>query len=301
MAKTPCLVVLALGVSAQVGFAIDPGCSSYGIGYDDQNVKASSLMLDAADCQASCASNVLCSVFTFYNNSKECWLQGNDVKQISEKDAISGPAVCPGSAVKSAADINQQIAMDAAEINQQIAMDVANSTKNASEPEPCDPTDYPPSQVPVWTWVLGGLSVAGAAAGAAAYFSVSAAAKKKRASRGVKMEPVTDAEAEVPLKAMGMGQLPQLAPVPAFASPVATYAAATYAAPSMTYTPTGSYAAPQAQYQYAQAPAQYAQDPQQVYYYNQGQPMQYEAVQGEPQQVFYEPQQPFYEPQQAVS
>ncbi|CAJ1390289.1 unnamed protein product [Effrenium voratum] len=72
-----------------------PNCSSSGAAFHDPAVKmATSSLASAVDCQASCAALPSCHYWTYYNNSRACWLQGFNVTTFEEKDAVSGPKAC---------------------------------------------------------------------------------------------------------------------------------------------------------------------------------------------------------------
>ncbi|CAE8601985.1 unnamed protein product, partial [Polarella glacialis] len=75
-----------------------PKCATYGLAFNDTNIQRvnGAFLPDAQACQDSCKSNVYCEHFTFYNDSKACWIQGNNVTTFHEKDAISGPQFCAG-------------------------------------------------------------------------------------------------------------------------------------------------------------------------------------------------------------
>ncbi|CAE8719503.1 unnamed protein product, partial [Polarella glacialis] len=93
------LRICAAAVLAAAALGVDSTeeCLTVGIAYNDSQVQGAfngGVLPDAAACQASCAAGPYCAHFTFYNNSKACWLQGDKVHSFEEKDAISGLGNC---------------------------------------------------------------------------------------------------------------------------------------------------------------------------------------------------------------
>ncbi|CAE8711864.1 unnamed protein product, partial [Polarella glacialis] len=77
-----------------------PDCAVLGRGYDDPFVQHvnGAFLANAMTCQDSCKLNPMCYHFTFYNDTKACWLQGNNVAGWTPKthsSAISAPKCCP--------------------------------------------------------------------------------------------------------------------------------------------------------------------------------------------------------------
>lgn len=93
---------LALAVAAcslgQV-MAEDPPCAIFGKGYNDPKRNSTPTGGEANSsklCQELCANTAYCDRFTYYNDSKGCWLQGVHEDRIIESPfAISGPVRCP--------------------------------------------------------------------------------------------------------------------------------------------------------------------------------------------------------------
>eukprot|EP00933_Yihiella_yeosuensis_P037218 TRINITY_DN3109_c1_g1_i1.p1 TRINITY_DN3109_c1_g1~~TRINITY_DN3109_c1_g1_i1.p1 ORF type:complete len:454 (+),score=149.60 TRINITY_DN3109_c1_g1_i1:81-1442(+) len=103
---------LAAALSIQIAAAVSPSCAVKGTAYNDRTHNTSvngALQADASACQALCKTQVACERFTWFNDTKACWLQGNDESTYEHKDAISGPVDCPGDATVSA----YQLAADA--------------------------------------------------------------------------------------------------------------------------------------------------------------------------------------------
>lgn len=107
---------LALAVAAcslgQVT-AEDPPCAKFGQGYNDpkRNSTPDGGFLTTPNggfpnssklCQDLCANTTYCDHFTYYNNTKGCWLQGNRDDEIIESPfAISGRVRCSEASVES--------------------------------------------------------------------------------------------------------------------------------------------------------------------------------------------------------
>eukprot|EP00930_Biecheleria_cincta_P058632 TRINITY_DN44438_c0_g1_i1.p1 TRINITY_DN44438_c0_g1~~TRINITY_DN44438_c0_g1_i1.p1 ORF type:complete len:325 (-),score=53.55 TRINITY_DN44438_c0_g1_i1:6-980(-) len=78
-----------------------PPCAVEGRGYKDPTLIPAPLtpngafLADAAACQMSCSIDPTCSYFTWYGNSHGCWLMGQGSTLAAERNAVSGPKVCP--------------------------------------------------------------------------------------------------------------------------------------------------------------------------------------------------------------
>lgn len=93
------LVLASATVLAQVPSSSTdvPVCAIAGQGYNDPlvtSVNGGMGLADATQCQSRCASQSNCSVFTFYSNSRSCWLQGSGLTAEAMPGAISGPRHC---------------------------------------------------------------------------------------------------------------------------------------------------------------------------------------------------------------
>jgi len=88
----------ALNVSALMASAAaaKPSCAKLGKGYHDPNVTYpnGAYLADATQCQMSCQIRTWCRVFTYYADSKACWLQVDDTTTVESELAISGPQSC---------------------------------------------------------------------------------------------------------------------------------------------------------------------------------------------------------------
>eukprot|EP00438_Fugacium_kawagutii_P036670 Skav201371 [mRNA] locus=scaffold176:405030:408985:- [translate_table: standard] len=99
------IIVMDL-VSAQDGDSDSQGaplCAKKGVSYTDPNIVAlnGGRPPDAMTCQKACALTASCHFFTFYTDSKGCWLMTDQAKLNekgevpSEAFAVSGPKSCP--------------------------------------------------------------------------------------------------------------------------------------------------------------------------------------------------------------
>lgn len=72
-----------------------PECSFRGKAYRDPEVKAPTGYVDTAEmCQDSCSRSLPCARFTYYIDSKACWLQGSNATEFPSAMAIAGPKAC---------------------------------------------------------------------------------------------------------------------------------------------------------------------------------------------------------------
>eukprot|EP00441_Pelagodinium_beii_P017206 CAMPEP_0197659302 /NCGR_PEP_ID=MMETSP1338-20131121/47120_1 /TAXON_ID=43686 ORGANISM="Pelagodinium beii, Strain RCC1491" /NCGR_SAMPLE_ID=MMETSP1338 /ASSEMBLY_ACC=CAM_ASM_000754 /LENGTH=273 /DNA_ID=CAMNT_0043236167 /DNA_START=37 /DNA_END=858 /DNA_ORIENTATION=+ len=83
-----------------------PVCAVEGHAYDDPTVTVMNggIVEDASDCQAKCAESVDCAFFSFFSNTKGCWLQSKDAKVRDppadfDVYATSGPSKCANGGV----------------------------------------------------------------------------------------------------------------------------------------------------------------------------------------------------------
>eukprot|EP00442_Polarella_glacialis_P047282 CAMPEP_0115068598 /NCGR_PEP_ID=MMETSP0227-20121206/12065_1 /TAXON_ID=89957 /ORGANISM="Polarella glacialis, Strain CCMP 1383" /LENGTH=349 /DNA_ID=CAMNT_0002454855 /DNA_START=68 /DNA_END=1117 /DNA_ORIENTATION=+ len=252
------LRICAAAVLAAAALGVDSTeeCLTVGIAYNDSQVQGAfngGVLPDAAACQASCAAGPYCAHFTFYNNSKACWLQGDKVHSFEEKDAISGLGNC-----------TEAVAAVPLVLGEAPLMSQDNAPNAAAD-------SGASSGFPWWGWVVGGLGLAGAAGAATVFYSEYSTAKKsakKTKSRAVRL---TDDEApalaadsvplmqavEMPPLASQQQQFAYTAAAPTYsAAPMATYSAAPVAA-SYAAAPMATYSAPQG-YSVSAAPVNYA-------------------------------------------
>lgn len=85
-----------LDIDAIMADTEKPACSSVGKAYTDPEVKHPNggYLANAKHCQMACQYNANCSVFTFYVDSKACWLLGKEHSEFVSELGISGPKSC---------------------------------------------------------------------------------------------------------------------------------------------------------------------------------------------------------------
>eukprot|EP00931_Biecheleriopsis_adriatica_P007966 TRINITY_DN109203_c0_g1_i1.p1 TRINITY_DN109203_c0_g1~~TRINITY_DN109203_c0_g1_i1.p1 ORF type:complete len:1121 (+),score=338.44 TRINITY_DN109203_c0_g1_i1:41-3364(+) len=110
-----------------------PQCAQSRIGYDDPDHPElnGGFVLSAGQCQKSCSVVWYCEVFTYYPNSKACWLQGSNSVAKSMENAISGPKTCSEPAM-----ISQNVAragQQAASNSQAFGKDLTGQVQDAGE------------------------------------------------------------------------------------------------------------------------------------------------------------------------
>jgi len=177
----------------------EPRCAVLGKAFDDPNVTYPTLVLaDAVACQASCAADPLCEVFTFYSNQGSCWHQTDKAKLITDLNStlaqvsVIGPKSCNQTNTKAGGGI--------------FVIDDASSGKIFAAASGASETGGGSNVV---GWILGAAAVAIVAGGTGLYFvnSQSEPAKKSKAkTRAASVE-------ETP-------PLPQMAPVATISQPM---------------------------------------------------------------------------------
>ena len=77
-----------------------PACSSRGKAFNDPKVQSMNggYLKAAIDCQQACSAAPLCVYWTYYNDTGACWLQGAQVTEFLNAEAISGPKLCEDAA-----------------------------------------------------------------------------------------------------------------------------------------------------------------------------------------------------------
>lgn len=81
-------------------WTVKPSCAIDHKRYIDQNNHHVDLSTpNSLICQEKCAANSTCAVFTYYPDSRSCWLQtaGSTLNDTTGADAIAGPKYCPSS------------------------------------------------------------------------------------------------------------------------------------------------------------------------------------------------------------
>ena len=73
-----------------------PSCSNRGQAYRHLTIRTptGAFVADANACQSSCQALPSCSKFTYYIDSRACWLLDNNVTSFESSMAISGPKAC---------------------------------------------------------------------------------------------------------------------------------------------------------------------------------------------------------------
>ncbi|CAK9049271.1 unnamed protein product [Durusdinium trenchii] len=110
--------VAAGGEESQVG-PIAPNvdnCYREGWGYEDSWHKElnGGFVSNAQTCQETCNHMWFCDVFTYYTDTKKCFLQGNQAIEMMKPTAISGPKTCSATSLSEALKMTDQAAVNAA-------------------------------------------------------------------------------------------------------------------------------------------------------------------------------------------
>lgn len=240
----------ALAALVAPAMSASPGCAQEEFGYIDPNVPLldGGLPLDAQGCQDLCKANPMCQVFTYYTQSRGCWLQGGDLTGQAIPGTVSGPKYCP--------DPTLPPKLEPLPPKQPVGKDTA-----APVPAPVadagDKLDY--------RKVIGLAALSVVMAGIAYVMCCqSEKAKKKPKTRGLDLKPKKEPEPALEVEAPLMMQQP---PVPTVAAPMPMYSSYSVAPPVYTATvvappsPTAGYF-PQAQYQQMQMAPQVTYAPQ---------------------------------------
>ena len=92
-----------------------PSCSNRGQAYHSPTIRTptGAFVADAAACQLSCQALSSCTKFTFYIDSKACWLLDDNVTTFESEMAISGPKACAEPMVAKSAGAPMRVALDA--------------------------------------------------------------------------------------------------------------------------------------------------------------------------------------------
>eukprot|EP00913_Durusdinium_trenchii_P010159 g9526.t1 len=86
-----------LGLMALVDTASAESCLVQGMAYQSSRVGTlpnGAWVSDASTCQSNCAASPFCDYFTWYNDSKSCWLFGDQATLKAHGNATSGPKIC---------------------------------------------------------------------------------------------------------------------------------------------------------------------------------------------------------------
>lgn len=203
-------------------------CAEVGKAYNDPNVSLpQEYVADEAACQAACAGDPTCEVFTYYSNKQACWKLTDKAVAFELTNvtlaafAISGPKSCNETAgLKSTIDSvpangdvkivtdNEKSSVSPTESSTAVSKDV---TVSSPEPEK--------GGIQLWVWLIGAAVLLICCGGAGMYLysgddeKSGGKTKKKKADstkRGAAIEvaSLTQAEASAP------AGLPAMAPVP---------------------------------------------------------------------------------------
>lgn len=106
MARAVRLAVFVFGAADGVPVLVNvsdplqaPDCAVKGTGWNDvhrNSTPTGGFPPNAMECQRLCSVTLFCEVFTYYTDTKGCWLQGNNVTIIEHADIIAGPMNCSG-------------------------------------------------------------------------------------------------------------------------------------------------------------------------------------------------------------
>lgn len=184
-----------------------PACATIGEGYSDQvNGQQHSFADDAMACQEACKRTDICAFFTWYPDTKGCWLQSSSaLKNVTFEGVVSGPVRCPG-------EVTTQVVVD----GETGATHVGTVVKTLN--------DSTGASFPWWAWVLIGLGIAVLGLCILSFLCCGNRKKSKRSTQKVKKDIEAPA---VPESAPLMpSQRMQAAPAPAPAAPIYTSASA---------------------------------------------------------------------------
>jgi len=177
-----------------------PDCAVEGKGYNDPNMNSTAngnLAESAAHCMEECKGTSYCAYWTWYGDSKACWLQGGSAtRTIVNEAAISGPVRCT-TAEKAAAAVSS-----------------VSGTLNKATGQ----------SLPWYAWFFIALLVAAFGLCCLLCICCSQNKKAKKTSRGAKVkkeeEPTTDSqplmgtEAQLEAAQYQMSAAPMMAPAP---------------------------------------------------------------------------------------
>lgn len=195
-------------------------CAEEGKAYNDSSITVPSYLADAAACQAQCAAEPKCKVFTYYSNKQACWTQTENATLLDLPNAslaafaISGPKICPGSQV----DTSESVVAtddDSSSVSESAADGSTDKLEDSTKPEGA----FPP-----WVWLVGGAVLLIGVGGAGMYYisdpkheqDTKNMLNDASTTRGVALE---SADAPASTQATPAG-LPRMVPVPTISLPV---------------------------------------------------------------------------------
>lgn len=190
-----------------------PPCAEVGVAYKDPALTKHNggKPYDALACQMYCETNPDCSFFTYYEESKDCWLLGSDAIRVPNvAGAVSGQEDCSHMLRGSTISIDEpnpltkypDVAVTPQALQRVVAADANNLIVDAG---PTASSGFP------FGWVLGGAACGLIAAGFGAFLLAKSEGSKARSqlsssyvsSRGVKVESPETVD-RVPLMEQGI-------------------------------------------------------------------------------------------------
>ncbi|CAJ1409021.1 unnamed protein product [Effrenium voratum] len=101
-------------------------CFRRGWGYEDSWHKDlnGGFVANAETCQETCDHMWFCDVFTYYEDTKKCFLQGNQAIEMVKTTAISGPKTCSATSLSEALKMVKHAGWSAAKGAQAEAMNL---------------------------------------------------------------------------------------------------------------------------------------------------------------------------------
>jgi len=216
-------------------------CAEEGKAYNDSSITVPSYLADAAACQAQCAAEPKCKVFTYYSNKQACWTQTENATLLDLPNAslaafaISGPKICPGSQVDTSESVvatdddSSSVSESAADGSKSVvatdddSSSVSESAADGSTDKLEDSTK-PEGAFPPWVWLVGGAVLLIGVGGAGMYYisdpkheqDTKNMLNDASTTRGVALE---SADAPASTQATPAG-LPRMVPVPTISLPV---------------------------------------------------------------------------------
>lgn len=206
-----------------VAWGANVSCAEVGKAYNDSSVPLPQVYVAGeAACQAACAGDPTCKVFTYYKNTGGCWKMTDKAVVLEltnatlAKFAVSGPQSCNETATEATGGA---ITITDSESDTSVATKGVDVSTSKSEPKDKG------GGIPMWVWLMVAAALCILMAHLTVYFNSKTEiedggkTKKKEAestTRGVAVdaaEAISSAEAVAPLAPAG---LPQMAPVPSF-------------------------------------------------------------------------------------
>lgn len=236
--------ILSAALLVPFALAETPACAVTGEGYSDLvNGDQHTTTEDAMKCQENCKRTDICAFFTWYPDTKGCWLQSSTaLKNISVTGVVSGPVRCPGEATVPTVD-SVVDGVKTGKVGK--VVEALNSSTGAS--------------FPWWGWVLIGLAVASIGLCVLSFICCSTRKKSKRSQKVAKKDIEEGVQPEsAPLMTGAPAMQAAAAPISSVrscaAAPVTSMSGA-----SPVYTQQMQAAAPVGSMMYAPAPVNYVQ------------------------------------------